>query len=100
MFDEKIMGEDKVLLDQAQQHLNLVSGSTVSDDIALLHGFRATLFDFETNLETSAADFVDRRLAVGAATMDDLHLLKARATAKKLQHAEWSIEASQQAPPS
>lgn len=58
------------------------------------------VFNSGRNLEILADEFVDRRLAVGAYTIDDLNLLKVRATAEALQRAEWSMEASQQAPPS
>ncbi|MFL4478626.1 hypothetical protein ACIPUB_10180 [Paeniglutamicibacter sp. ORCA_105] len=96
VLDEKIMSEYKILLDQAQRHFKVPSCPTVSDAIALLQGFGATSFDFETNQESLADEFVDRRYVVGAYTIHDPRLLKERATAEELQVAELSLEESEE----
>lgn len=96
VLDEKIMREYKTLLDLAQRHFKVPSCPTVSEAIALLQGFGATAFDFDTNQETLADEFVVRRLVVGAYTIHDPRLLKERATAEELQVAELSLEESEE----
>lgn len=96
VLDEKIMSEYKNLLDQAQRQFKVPSCPSVSEAIALLKGFGATAFDFETNQETLADEFVDRRYVVGAYTIHDPYFLKERATAEELQVAEWSLEESEE----
>lgn len=96
VLDEKIMSEYKNLLDQAQRHFKVPSCLTVSDAITLLQGFGTTSFDFEANQENPADEFVDRRYVVGAYTIYDPCILKQRATAEEIQHAEWSLEESEE----
>jgi hypothetical protein len=96
VLDEMIMSEYKTLLALAQRHFKVPSCPTVSEAIALLQGFGATAFDFEANQETLADEFVDRRFVVGAYTIHDPRLLKERATAEEHQHAEWSLEESEE----
>lgn len=92
MLDEKTMSEYETLIEKAQRHFKVASCPSVSDAIALLQGFGATAFDFETNQDTLADEFVDRRFVVGAYTIHDPRLLKERATAEELQHAEWAVK--------
>ncbi|MGL3806132.1 hypothetical protein ACSYDW_08555 [Paeniglutamicibacter sp. R2-26] len=88
------MSEYKTLLDQAQRHFKVPSCPSVSEAIALLQGFGATAFDFETHQEALADEFVDRRLVVGAYTIHDPRLLNERATAEELEVAELPLEES------